>query len=100
MRKLLLTAAVGVMLVPLAGCPFKFPHGQKLTFQPFTARDGRFTALMAGSPQRQTETAMGLNVVIYMVPLKDSAYCVGYADIPLGTPFDLHGSVQGVANYN
>jgi hypothetical protein len=89
MRKLSLFATA-VLLLPLAGC-------SKVDFQEFTSPEGKFSILMPGTPEKKTQTTLGLTVVMFGKEVRNGAYAVGYADIPSGVPTSLSGAVQGIA---
>jgi|SRR5262245_35466405 len=89
MRNLMLFATT-VMLLPLAGC-------NRVEFQEFSSPEGKFSILMPGTPEKKTQTTMGMTVVMFGKDVRNGAYAVGYADIPRNVPTSLSGAVQGIA---
>ena len=60
-----------------------------------------FTVLMPGTPKRSEQTAQSaagtVTVVLYTSDNRDSAYLVGYTDLPAGATIDLPGAIEGAA---
>jgi hypothetical protein len=82
---------LALLLVPLAGCG-------SVEFKEFNSPEGKFSVLMPPNPERKTQAAGKLNLVMYGVNVRNGAYAVGYTDVPPGTPMSLPGAADGVAN--
>src|SRR5689334_13577203 len=82
---------LAALLLPLSGC-------NKLSFKEFAPPEGKFSILMPGTPDKKTQSVMGMTVVGYGVDVRNGAFAVFYADIPPGMPFDLSGGVKGAVN--
>jgi len=80
-----------LVVVTTVGC------GGSPNFTEFSSPEGKFTILMPGTPEKKTQDALGLKLVMYGANVRNGAYAAGYADIPPGTPVDLHGAVDGIA---
>src|SRR5438093_1125700 len=89
MRRSIQGALAAAVLV-LAGC-------NKLDFKEFTSKEGKFSILMPGEPERKTTKIFNIDLVMYGIDVRNGAYAVGYADFPPGTPLSLDGAVQGIS---
>ena len=87
MRRLIPGTLAAAVLM-LAGC-------DKPNFKEFTAKDGKFSILMPGEPEKKTQKILNIDLIMYGRNVRNGAYAAGYADIPPGQTFSLDGAVQG-----
>ncbi len=82
-----------VLLSPLVGCGKR----EFKDFRQFTSPDGKYTALMPGTPYTEVRNEYGFQLTTHAVEVGGEGYAVSSADIPPGTPCDLSGAVTGLA---
>ncbi len=62
-----------------------------------TADDAHFTATFPSKPQRTTQAAGPITVIVYMAQASSHAIGVTYLPLPASVPFSLNGAIEGAA---
>jgi hypothetical protein len=64
-----------------AGCDLDGRLDENAQLQEFRCVEGRYKVLMQGKPARQTQWALGCEMVVHMLEGRDGGYGVAYADM-------------------
>jgi hypothetical protein len=66
-----------------------------LTFEEFSPKEGGFTVLMPGKPQKKQMSKEGLTATAYGVNVANGAYLVVVTPLPPGQPFSIDKAIEG-----